>query len=102
MPEEAWRALLFLSIGRALPTSLRHGPDQCQPYALVGQANMRRVKIVAGPDKPYAHGAVDVKTGAVVLRHHDRYELVELCRRLEWQIIDGEKPRLPPRGNRAA
>jgi hypothetical protein len=62
---------------------------------------MRRVKIVAGPNKPYAHAAVDVKTGAVVLRHQDRYGLVELCRRLEWHIIDGDKPKLPRR-NRAA
>ena len=56
---------------------------------------MRRVKIVAGLNQPYAHAAVDAKTGAVVLRHHDRYALVELCRRLEWHIVDGKERKMP-------
>lgn len=56
---------------------------------------MRRVKIVADLNKPYAHAAVDLKSGAVVLRHHEQYELIELCRRLEWRIVDGEERKLP-------
>jgi len=47
---------------------------------------MRRVRIIDEPDKTYAYAAIDRRTGEIPLRHHDRTELIALCRRLEWKI----------------
>jgi len=52
------------------------------------EPTMRYVKIVHEPGKPYPYGALDTKTGAVVLRQYDRETLVALCRRLGWKITD--------------
>jgi hypothetical protein len=54
---------------------------------------MRRVKIVDEPDKTYAYAAVDQRTGEIPLRHHDRTELIALCRRLEWRIDEAVQDR---------
>ena len=54
---------------------------------------MRRVRIVDEPDKTYAYAAVDQRTGEIPLRHHDRTELIALCRRLEWRIEEAEQDR---------
>lgn len=40
------------------------------------EPTMRYVKIVHEPGKPYPYGALDTKTGAVVLRQYDRETLV--------------------------
>jgi len=47
---------------------------------------MRTVKIVQQPSRSYPHAAVDLKTGSIVLKHHDDYTLISLCRRLGWTI----------------
>jgi len=52
---------------------------------------MRRVKIIDQPENAYPYAAIDRKTGETPLRHHDRSELVALCRRLEWQIEDAKQ-----------
>jgi len=52
---------------------------------------MRRVRIVDEPDKTYAYAAIDQRTGEIPLRHHDRTELIALCRRLEWRIEEPEQ-----------
>ena len=44
---------------------------------------MRRVRIVDEPDNTYAYAAIDRQTGEIPLRHHDRTELIALCRRLD-------------------
>ena len=54
---------------------------------------MRRVRIVDEPDKTYAYAAVDQRTGEIPLRHHDRTELIALCRRLEWRIDEAVQDR---------
>ena len=47
---------------------------------------MRRVRIIDEPDNTYPYAAIDRRTGEIPLRHHDRMELIALCRRLEWKI----------------
>jgi len=52
---------------------------------------MRRVRIIDEPHKSYPYAAIDRRTGEVPLRHHDRTELIALCRRLEWRIEEAEQ-----------
>jgi hypothetical protein len=54
---------------------------------------MRSVRIIDEPDNTYtyAYAAVDRRTGEIRLRHHDRTELIALCRRLEWRIEEAEQ-----------
>jgi len=52
---------------------------------------MRRVRIIDEPDNTYPYAAVDRQTGEIPLRHHDRTELMALCRRLEWKIEAAEQ-----------
>jgi hypothetical protein len=52
---------------------------------------MRRVKIIDEPDNTYRYAAIDRQTGEIPLRHHDRTELIALCRRLEWKIEEAEQ-----------
>ena len=51
---------------------------------------MRLVRIVDEPGNTYPHAAIDRRTGEIPLRHHDRAELIALCRRLEWRIEEAE------------
>jgi hypothetical protein len=52
---------------------------------------MRSVKIIDEPDNTYPYAAIDRQTEEIPLRHHDRTELIALCRRLEWKIEEAEK-----------
>jgi hypothetical protein len=61
---------------------------------------MRRVRIIDEPDNTYAYAAIDRQTGEIPLRHHDRTELIALCRRLEWKIEEAEQD--PLAGRRSA
>jgi hypothetical protein len=58
---------------------------------------MRRVRIIDEPDNTYAYAAIDRQTGEIPLRHHDRTELIALCRRLEWKIEEAEQDPLAGR-----
>jgi len=52
---------------------------------------MRSIRIIDEPNNTYAYAAVDRRTGEIPLRHHDRTELIALCRRLEWRIEEAEQ-----------
>ena len=52
----------------------------------------RRVQIRHEPRHEAVYAARDIRSGLVILRHHDRARLQAMCRRLGWQVLDGETP----------
>jgi hypothetical protein len=58
---------------------------------------MRRVQIIEEPDKAYPYAAVDQKSGEIPLRHRDKGDLITLCLRLDWAIVEAGEKRLNAR-----
>lgn len=49
---------------------------------------MRKVEIVEDPRSQRCWVAIDVKSGELVMRLHDRGLLEQLCTKLEWKVVD--------------